>query len=368
MTEPRRSFYIVLPLIAVIATLLLAELAFRLVYPVPFSLEKNMYYEPDPHTGFRHRPLSEGSYLNGVPAIANSRGLRDDEVAVPKPDGLFRILMVGDSFTAGANVPQDDAYPQVLDQLLGDSIEVVNTGTGGWSPFQYAQFVEHYGDEYEPDMVLLGLFVGNDIYVDRFAVEDTLTAVLGRRVSRKTGQGLWGGLKVWLYEHSHIARLALTQSFDTTDFARADCGDFDEVFVALQAGRVMNHLDRPTDDWLAVLEKNVGELTRVRDWAAARSIPFIVYVFPDENQLNPLLQDAVLKDKDRADYDFAKPQSLLKPLFTLNGIKAVDLTPAIAADSRCLFMNDTHWTAEGHALVAGAIRDHLRANYLQSAP
>ena len=365
MSAPRKSFYILLPLFSVLLTLLLAEVAFSLFAPVPFSLERNMYYEPDPYTGFRHKAGAVGQYLNNVPAIANSRGHRDDEVAVPKPEGVFRILMIGDSFTAGAGVPRDTAYPQVLERMLttdGQRIEVVNAGTGGWAPFQYAQYVERYAAAYEPDLLLLGFFVGNDTYVDTFAVEDTLTAVRGRRVSRATGNSALGSAKVWLYEHSHIARLVLTQGTSRfVDFTRERCDVFGDYFLGVQKTRMANHVAEPDPEQLDTLSRNVAEIGRIRSWAADRGVPLVVFVFPDENQINAALQAAIWESLDAADYDLDNPQALLKPLFALQAIEWVDLRSVFVADPRCLYMSDSHWTPEGHALVAGEIRDTLRA-------
>ncbi|MGI9308931.1 MAG: SGNH/GDSL hydrolase family protein, partial [Gammaproteobacteria bacterium] len=211
MSKARKSFYFILPVFSILVGALLAELALALFYPIPYSLESNMYYSSDEYTGFAHQPYGSGSYPSGVDAVANSRGHRDDEVEVPKPEGVFRILLIGDSFTAGANVEQRDAYPQVLERLLnedrlsavpvnadnGPIIEVVNAGVGGWSPFQYAQYLEYYGEAFEPDLVLAGVFVGNDIFVERFAVEQTRRAVLGRRVKRDVTWDGWIAARIF---------------------------------------------------------------------------------------------------------------------------------------------------------------------------
>ena len=51
-----------------------------------------------------------------------------------------RILVLGDSFTVGVGVAQDEIYPTVLETLLtarsGRQVDVVNAAVGGWSPFQ----------------------------------------------------------------------------------------------------------------------------------------------------------------------------------------------------------------------------------------
>jgi len=239
MSGVRKSFYIILPLLSCLIGILLIELGLALFYPIPFSLEKNMYFEPDPYTGYRHKPLARGHYPTGIDAIANSRGHRDDEVDIPKPPGIFRILMIGDSFTVGANVEQAEAYPQQLEQILngpdGPKIEVVNSGVGGWGPFQYTEYLKNYGAQFEPDLVVVGLFVGNDIYLDRFSVDQTLSAVLGRRVTRGAADDWWTTSRVIAYEHSHVYRALMRIKPNDLDFGRQDCADFSEIYLAVQS-------------------------------------------------------------------------------------------------------------------------------------
>jgi hypothetical protein len=42
----------------------------------------------------------------------NSHGFRDVEFPMAKPSSAFRIICLGDSWTFGANVDQEDAFPQ----------------------------------------------------------------------------------------------------------------------------------------------------------------------------------------------------------------------------------------------------------------
>lgn len=52
----------------------------------------------------------------------NSRGLRDDEESLEKPE----IIVLGDSFSMGWGVEQDESFPQILEKLSGK--KVLNTG------------------------------------------------------------------------------------------------------------------------------------------------------------------------------------------------------------------------------------------------
>jgi hypothetical protein len=368
MSQPRKSFYILLPIISCGFALLLAEAGLALFYPIPYSLEKNMYFEADPYTGFRHKPDGVGFYPNGIVARANKSGNRDDDVAFPKPAGVFRILMIGDSFTVGANVEQEEAYPQVLERILNQpgqpTVEVVNTGVGGWSPFQYAEFLEHYGAAYEPDLVLVGLFVGNDIYIDRFDAEQTLTAVLGRRVSREAAQSRWIKLRVFAYENSHIARALMAKSPDDMNFDRQDCGDFLDYYIAVQTNRVHSHLAEPSAELLQQADANIAEIVRMQKAAAGMGAGLVVAILPDENQINPLLQQRVIPESELAAYDFDMPQRYLLERFAANGIATLDLLDPIRSDERCLYMNDTHWVPAGHQLVAEQLGAFLQASGL----
>lgn len=367
MSDPQKSFYIILPLVSGLIALLLVEIGLAIFYPIPFSLEINLYYEPDPITGFRHRPLSTGQYMNGIEASANSRGHRDDEVVVPKPSGTKRVLLLGDSFAVGANVEQSEAFPQVLEVLLnetsGETVEVVNSGVGGWSAFQYAQYYEYYGDEFSPDLIVVGFFVGNDTYVDRFALEDTLTAVMGRRMSRENSDGWWTKTRVLMYENSHVAR-ALMQSAGDASFERINCGDFNDYFLAVQGGRLFNHTKSPPPEGLELIAGNVDQLERIKNRAATKGIPVLTVILPDENQVNPQLQAALIKDPSVDLYDFDMPQAILHGLLDTRGVTWLDLLDSVKADSRCLYMNDTHYTPAGHRFVAERIRDFIESEEL----
>lgn len=349
-------------MLAVVLTLGMVELGLAIFHPVPFSIETNMYFEADPFTGFRLKPGGVGHFQMGIPAIANSQGLRDVEVSVKKPPGVFRILVLGDSFTVGANVRQDETYPKVLEARLnsayGPRIEVVNSGVGGWDPFQYAQYFLHYGYRYEPDVILVGFFVGNDTFDAQTSVEQSQTAVLGHRVRPEAAARRFIKLEVFLYNHSNLARLLLNRGPVLSDsFVRKRCDDFTEEYLAIQKARLPNHLrySRELQDKAVNAVKQVG---RIKD-RAGESVPMVVALLPDENQVNKALQARILDGGTISDYDFEMPQSMLTEMFSELKLPTIDLLPAMRADSRCLYMNDTHWTPEGHALAASVIFEGL---------
>jgi hypothetical protein len=95
----------------------------------------------------------------------NSQGLRDDEVAIPKPEGTLRILVLGDSVAFGPDVSRNMTFANRLERLLQSrylSVEVLNAGVLGYTAYNELQFYLTKGRAFEPDIVIVA-FCMNDI-------------------------------------------------------------------------------------------------------------------------------------------------------------------------------------------------------------
>jgi len=106
----------------------------------------------------------------------NSEGFRAPEFELPKPRGRLRIVCLGDSWTFGANVDQDQAYPQQLQALLrrafpAADVEVLNLGVFGYSSFQGLELLRQRALALDPDVVVIG-FAMNDSRVAGFRDAD----------------------------------------------------------------------------------------------------------------------------------------------------------------------------------------------------
>ena len=326
------------------------ELGLALLAPVPHAMEVTRYFVPDPYTGYRLAPDT---------GETNSLGHRDDPTSVEKDPAVFRILVLGDSFSAGAGVEREQAYPQVLESLLtraaGVPVEVVNSGVGGWQPFQYAQYYEHYGRDFSPDLVLVGFFVGNDAFAGATEVTQLRSAVGGRRVSREAAARPTIRAQVWLYQNSHLARLIWRRDA-ARDFSRASCDDFSSSYLRIQRHRMSNYLRRD-ESREALAHASLAASLRIQELTRRDGALLLVALLPDETQINASLQEILLRDDDPARFDFDMPQSLLADSFALHDIPTLDLLPAFRRDPRCLYLNHTHWTSAGHVFAASLIAE-----------
>ena len=365
MTASRKYPWVFYPasvLISVFLTLAVVEISLALIDPVPFSVEHNMYYEADPHTGYKLKPHSIGHFQNGIRTTTNLHGHRDDAPRKNHDSKQCRILALGDSLSVGNNVLQEEAYPQVLERMLDDRfpfpVEVINASVGGWSPFQYAQYYDHYGIAFDHQIVLVGFFVGNDSYSQTTSVHEDRTAIAGRRVSQQAALSPLASARVFLHENSHLARY-LENRRAPRDFNRTrdHCEDFSEAFLQVQRRRFSNHLrkERQRDS----PANSVRQIERIQNRAEEKSIPVLVALLPDENQVNPSLQRRLVTPRGLANYDFEMPQKELVARFDPLGIHTTDLLPRFQEDNRCLYMNDTHWNADGHRLAAEILFEQL---------
>ena len=94
----------------------------------------------------------------------NGEGLRDDEYAPQKRDGVIRIALIGDSYTFGQGCERGEIFPDILEATLraeGYPVEVINISNIGIGPDAYFLLLRDVAARYEPDIVILNVF-GND--------------------------------------------------------------------------------------------------------------------------------------------------------------------------------------------------------------
>lgn len=97
----------------------------------------------------------------------NHYGYRGAEFDEAKPHGVFRVAVLGDSFTYGNGVPEASRYSNlVADAVRSRGIEVLNFGFPGNNWSEHVQTLEHRVLRLRPDVVLLQ-WGSNDIELDR---------------------------------------------------------------------------------------------------------------------------------------------------------------------------------------------------------
>ncbi|MEM9776326.1 MAG: hypothetical protein AAF902_17250 [Chloroflexota bacterium] len=105
---------------------------------------------------------AHSSDIDDTSLSTNSNRLRMTyDVPYENTAGNQRILVLGDSFTFGENVNDDENYPYLLDQQLPDTT-VINSGVHGYGHDQMLIYFQEEGVKYEPDIVMVG-FLSTDV-------------------------------------------------------------------------------------------------------------------------------------------------------------------------------------------------------------
>jgi hypothetical protein len=125
----------------------------------------------DPVIGYRLRPGASTRFRTSefVADIAiNEAGVRDDRPLGPKPPGERRVVILGDSLVLSVQVDLERTFGALLETRLnrqaapGVSYRVINAGVQGYGPVEELLFFRSVARQFEPDVVLVALFVGND--------------------------------------------------------------------------------------------------------------------------------------------------------------------------------------------------------------
>jgi hypothetical protein len=158
---------ILLLCLGLIVALALAEVGLRIggiSYPV--------FDAYDHDRAIALKPGKEGWYYGEGRAYLkiNSLGYRDVEHTKQKPPGVFRIAVLGDSFTEARQVDigatfwkRLEAHLQGRPEFSHHRIEVLNFGIGGYGPTQEFLTLKKHVLDFSPDLVILAFCPGNDL-------------------------------------------------------------------------------------------------------------------------------------------------------------------------------------------------------------
>ena len=100
-----------------------------------------------------------------VEARINNLGFRGPDFDLERSE-RYRVLALGDSFTFGFGVGNEDTWPALLAAELrtwNGGVEVANLGKPGSAPADYADVAERAIPVLKPDLVVIGLLQGDDL-------------------------------------------------------------------------------------------------------------------------------------------------------------------------------------------------------------
>ena len=253
----------------------------------------------------------------------NSMGYRDYDYSKEKPKGVFRIYVLGDSFTYGQGIKMTETYPKVLERLLNNKysskhFEVINSSFLGFDTEKEFERLKNQGLRLSPDMIITG-FCLNDPSPD-------------------------SGMTQW---HEEDKKEKIKILFNNKKLLNiSDLYWFLKIRIDWLLGKrifmraFLKLYDKDSKDWKN-FEKSFNGICEL---SMKNKIPLLVVIFPYFHQLNE-------------NYPFYKAHSMVKELCDKNRVKVLDLFYSYKGISSKSFWvkttlpTNTHPNAKAHQIA-----------------
>ncbi len=337
----------------------------------------------DPCAEFYWMPEPTDEFHNLV--RLNNFGLHAPDYQLEKPPGVFRILIVGDSFPQGMQVKWDETFPYLLNTLAPQkSVEVINLSVDAYGTDRELLLYALLGWQFQPDMVILALYPGNDIQDNQIDLEQRR---YGYRLNRP-----------FFTLDNDVLRLHNSAVFDPALYPDAPAYQWltdlqaDEspippenppVRPAVVSDPPNYQIEYPVEiglylpedaHWADAWALTEALILQFRAVVALQNIPFGAVIIPDRRAVHNedwavTAADYAAVLPELADADPRAAGTRLETFLAEKGIPALNLTDELRAwvqanpGERLYYPIDGHFNAQGHRVVAEAIAAWLESDF-----
>lgn len=304
-----------------------------------------------------------------------------------KPSGVYRIVVLGDSFVEAVQVPCDKTFHYILEEKLnsyGNRVEVLNFGMGGGGRLSSLLYLIEYGEKFKPDMII-DLFVYNDIRDDDiFFLKDLIYPNLSKEqllsmfrdgdyeiikhiLAKARGYGGIGPLKerIKFYIRRGVVNKFASLRFIYNLYSRYKTELFWRRAGVENVYGEFGHLRVQYDDytkWLWEWEKEV--IKRIVEYSNKIGARYVLVSATEGYTVH----DSLMKQTpiyNNPEYDIYKKEKLLEEITRELGIEYIPLIydfrkRAGSTDEMTVFRCDGHWTELGHRWAAEIIFERIR--------
>lgn len=364
----------------------LIELYFKLFSPQILSYTSKGLLISDKDSEFRLSPnysglQSQKEYV--VHIETNSLGFRNKEIQIEKPKDTYRIIALGDSFTMGFGVEGNQTWAYLLEELMNKyppqtgntpvKFETINCGVGGYGTKQEIAFYKNYCSKLNPDMIILGFFIGNDVY-DNADIEP-LTAIDGLLINKSS-------LDNYLKEKNKIFSLKnFINNFHTTYFIRNRISGLKEKKVIMpvvkwyknpfyhQLGLVIKNTPQEINKEIEATFKIIEEFDVL---LKNEGVKLVVLLIPFREQVINERREVIINKTltqtykcEPSDFDISLPQKRFTDFLSQKSVLVCDVLPNLIKspdNSKTYYIYDVHLTEIGHKIMAENLHRFLLRN------
>lgn len=297
--------------------------------------------------------------------------IRGQSIPLAKAPEETRVLFIGDSGTAGLYLDIEDSFPMQFEDRLdraerGNRVRVINGGAVGMTNVGEYYLLRDQLRHLEPDVVVLGLFLANDInfnlghqerpeargtgWIDRLQEGSALVHFLRlRALQARARRGLWR-------DSPHVALTLI---------------DGDGLHMLNDSsGELATYMKEPS----ALTERAYGLLRAIlgdfQELGAEHDFSFAVLLIPTRSTVTGRLQlpyhPRMLEDLQahgspirRGDLDFSLPTRRVQSICEDLGLLCIDPTARMQRLGEDGFLpDDEHMSVEGYGALAQELMEN----------
>ncbi|NEQ77844.1 MAG: hypothetical protein F6K23_35395 [Okeania sp. SIO2C9] len=375
--------FILLTFTWIVIPLFLVEIVMIVLEPYLFK----GLYQYDSDLGFRVRP-----YINGN----NKFGFNDRDYSLQKDQNKIRLLVVSDSFNWAGG--KEGNYTALLEKKFENyygqnQVDVINVGYPGTHTGEQLAMLKKYGLQYNPDLVVLGFFVGNDfrdadperkriivngIYIDIDKKDELI--IFGYPIIGKSRLLMFLQQKYQVYQELQRAKQDYAQLSSSSLVASLNLASTpiieqekspgilsEKAFLRVEKSRlkfcnIRDLLEGKRDDNINYIFQSISEMQALLE---SRNIQFVVAIYPDEYQVNDELLNDIFAEYDdlkRESYNTTCQQEILRKYLEANGIPYIDMLDRFRREQKnrpLYLLREPHWNSAGNLLAADILFDYL---------
>ncbi len=361
---PRAASTLLLAIVSLALAAGAGEVAVRALRAAPVVDEKGMIVPPKEYEW---------------DTTSNAGGWHDVEHERAKAAGVFRVLVIGDSYVEARHVPLDSTFCRLLERRLNavlaeDSArrparaEVIAIAHRGWSQREELAAFEREGLALAPDLVVLCFLGYNNVTGNTPALRASEREQEETHLMKRPGQTRvpLSSLVGLVVPASHLNRFV---SYRLTLLAARFEGaaDRDAPLETTIPVDYLVYCDTKDPEWPRAWAETESLTARIRDLSEAAGARFLLASLPmpqgyypeglaDLERAYPALR--------RAGADLARPDSMIAQIAARRGFDLVPLAPAFRAryardHERLHFPVNGHWNVAGHRLAAEVIAEEM---------
>lgn len=320
-------------------------------------------------SGSFYLPKQDGS--DGITIRTNSLGLRGEEVAVPKPPGVYRIVCLGDERTLAATVPAEDTFvgqlEGILQQYTRQRVEVLNAGVPGYCPLLSYLQLKHQLAVLQPDLLIVN-----------FEMSDVADDYRYRRLTAMSADGmplycthpkLLPAPETGASPNCEMLLLLQWGKRTATGLVAENIGDGEADNISAACARYAWLKDHPPE-WATYIEKAMEPMLQCKILGRGLYADILVATGPVPWQVSPTAScSGDIREKVGVPVGThcpsRRPFELLADYCRQHNIAFCDASPAFFADESpdALFQSDSlDYSSNGHRLYARELARHILRN------